>query len=388
MTINDNEATVALTTNDAQAAEVTTGTANGGRYTFTRSLASNAQALVVHFTITGTATALAGADFTLSSGATLVFDDTTGEGTITIPAGSNTAVLNVNVVDDATAENAETVVLTVNAGDGYRLATAAAQRVGTVTIADNEPTVTVAGRDVAAAEVFTGTANPAVFRITRTGATTNPLVVTYALTGTATAGDDYTVLSTTTVTIPAGSLFVDVTINVVDDGIVEGNENVTLTLVADTTYRLSATTSQRAATAVISDNEPTFGVTAPDANAAEGNTNTGTFRIARTGGNSQITVVHFSITGTADPLNDFVLSSSTPGASLTFDTASGLGTITFTGSTTFATITLTANTDATTEGSETAIITLLHADDGDQDYTISGTQTSATINIANTPVAP
>lgn len=385
--IADNESTVSITASDAAAAEVTTGTLNPGQFRIARTAGSNTAALTVNFSVSGSG--LSPDDFGLVSGiagANLTFDANTGVGTITIPAGAANVTFAVNVVDDLLAENIENVVVTLVADASYRITTTVAQQSAIVKITDNEPTVTIAARDAAAAEVFGGgTANRGTYRITRTGGTTAALVVNYTVSGTGTLGDDYTGLAAGTVTIPIGAAFVDVNIDVLDDVIVEGNETVIVTLAADSAYRLSTTPSQQFATVNIADNEPTFAATASDAAAAEGATNTGNFRITRTGGNSQITVVYFSLTGTATAGVDFTLSSTTPGASLTFNTETGLGTVTFTGTTTQVNIVLTALVDVDNEGSETAVLTILAAqDEGDQAYTIGGTP--ATVNIAN--VAP
>lgn len=383
VSIADNESTVTIAAADAAAAEVTApGVANAGQYRITRAAGSNVLPLTVFFAVTGTATA--GTDFALAStvtGANLSFNTGTGIGSITIPAGATNVTFNLNVVDDLLAENGETAIVTLTADPTYTLSTNAAQRASTVTIADNEPTVTIAARDAAAGEVFTGTANPGVFRITRTGGTTGSLVVNYTIGGTATGGDDYTTLSGTA-TIPVGAAFVDVTVTALDDLTVEGSETVIVALATDPAYRLG-TSAQQTATVTIADNEPTFGVVATDAAGSEAPGGTINYRISRTGGNGQITVVHFSMSGTASTSLDYTLSSSTPGASLVYDPNTGLGTVTFTGTTTQVNILLTPLTDAVAESSETAIITILGADTGQQGYTIAALQTTATGTIAN-----
>jgi hypothetical protein len=68
-----------------------------------------------------------------------------------------------------------------------------------------------------------------VFTVTRTGSTAAPLDVTYLISGTATSGVDFTPLPGT-VTIPACSPSVTITVAVLDDPIVEVSETVVLTL--------------------------------------------------------------------------------------------------------------------------------------------------------------
>ncbi len=110
------------------------------------------------------------------------------------------------------------------------------------------PTVAIAAIDANAAE--TGT-DPGIFRITRTGDTTNALSVSYTVAGQASNGTDYTPNLTGTATISAGQSFVDITITPVDDALVEGNETVTLTLASSANYALGTAT----ATVTIADND-------------------------------------------------------------------------------------------------------------------------------------
>nr|MDZ8062739.1 SdiA-regulated domain-containing protein [Nostoc sp. EkiNYC01] len=119
------------------------------------------------------------------------------------------------------------------------------------------PTVTIAAQDANAAEAGT---DPGVFRISRTGSTTNALTVNYTIAtgaGQATSAD-YTPTLTGTATIAAGQSFVDIIITPVDDGIVEGTETVSLTLNASADYSLGTA----GATVAIADNDT--GVTSID----------------------------------------------------------------------------------------------------------------------------
>jgi uncharacterized protein len=84
------------------------------------------------------------------------------------------------------------------------------------------------------------------FRISRTGDNANSLTVNYSIgagAGQATPGTDYTAL-TGTATIAAGSFFVDVAVAPVDDTLVEGPEEVTLTLAAPSGYGLGVATAK------------------------------------------------------------------------------------------------------------------------------------------------
>lgn len=103
------------------------------------------------------------------------------------------------------------------------------------------------------------------FRISRTGSTVGPLTVNYVVatgTGQATSADYLPTLSGV-ITIPAGQLFIDITITPVNDNLVEGNETVTLTLGDTGSYDVGP---NKIATITIADN-PFLGVAAGDADA-------------------------------------------------------------------------------------------------------------------------
>lgn len=95
--------TITVSATDASAGEPGTGLGSG-TFTFSRS-GSTAAALTVSFTVGGTATA--GSDYT-ALGTTVGF-----------AAGAATATKTVAVLDDATAESYETVVVTLSSGTGY-----------------------------------------------------------------------------------------------------------------------------------------------------------------------------------------------------------------------------------------------------------------------------
>jgi len=163
-----------------------------------------------------------------------------------------------------------------------------------------------------------------------------------------------------------------------------------MTLQAGSSYRLG-TAAQSTAAATIADNEPAFSVVVTDAAAAEtptGAVNTGSFRISRTGGNGQTSVVNFTMSGSGTPGVDYTVGM-TPvaGAVFTFDDITGMGTVTFNGTVTSVTIVVTPTLDQASEAAETAVITLQPASPGDQGYSVSGTQSTAAVTIANAAFA-
>lgn len=201
------------------------------------------------------------------------------------------------------------------------------------------PTVTIAATDASAAEAGR---DPAVFTVTRTGATTQALTVGYTVSGTATSGNDYTALSGS-VTIPLGALSATVTLTPIDDALVEPSESIVLTLSANAAYSLGAPTSAMAA---ISDNDvvrPTVTIAAIDGSASEANRDPASFRVTRSGAMTQALTVTYRASGTAANGSDYAL-------------LSGSVTIPLGAST--ATIIVTPIEDAAAEGRETIVLTL------------------------------
>ena len=113
------------------------------------------------------------------------------------------------------------------------------------------PIVGITAVDASASET---SSEPGVLRFTRTGSTASALTVVYAIaagTGKATA-DDYTPALSGSQLMPAGVAFVDVTVAPVDDAVVEGVEELTLTLSDTGSYDVGASAS---ATVTIQDND-------------------------------------------------------------------------------------------------------------------------------------
>lgn len=114
--------------------------------------------------------------------------------------------------------------------------------------AQTRPVVTIAATDAAAAEQ---NRDPAQFRISRSGGTNLTLSVRYQFSGTAAAGRDYANLSGTAV-IPSGQTSTTIPLLPIDDTLIEGNESVTLSLLANSAYALG---NPGQATATIADND-------------------------------------------------------------------------------------------------------------------------------------
>lgn len=268
-----------------------------GIYTVRRS-GSTAAALVVKYTASGTATA--GADYAPLAG------------TLTIPSGAASAVIQLDTLDDSQVESLETVVVTVTADAAYivdPVATAA-----TINLIDDDTNVvSVVATDAVAREVDLSqpgaVADTGTFLLTRTGDTSQALTVYYSFAGSpstgvpALNGVDFEPLPGV-VQIPAGSASATVTIVPRWDALGEGPENVVIQLGAGpTNYKLGAN-----ATASITINDRATDVPYVDviatSNAAEPSTN-GNFRFTCRGGTGGPVPVHYTIAGTATNGVDF-----------------------------------------------------------------------------------
>jgi hypothetical protein len=224
--------TLTVVASDATAAE---GGGNPGAFTISRT-GSTAASLTVHYAIGGAA--VNGTDFATLSGSVI------------IPAGSPVATLTVSPTDDATVEGNETVVLVLSADPAYLVGS---PNSATVTITDNDqsptqPTVTVVASDASASE---SGPNSGTFTFSRTGSTVAGLAVRYSIGGSAANATDYGTLSGS-VTIPAGTSSAALTVNPIEDTVVEGSETVVLTLSADAAYLIGSPSS---ATVTIADND-------------------------------------------------------------------------------------------------------------------------------------
>jgi gliding motility-associated-like protein len=174
--------------------------------------------------------------------------------TVTIPANTTTVTIPVSVINDDLVETGgETVVVSLTSTN--TAVTVSATDEATVSISDDDSTeVSIAATDDSAQET-TPSANNAVFTVSLSKASTVATIVSYNVTGTASAGDDYTSLSGS-ITIPAGSMSSTIDILVIDDVLFEDSETVVITLTGITSGDPTTTIGDPAsATATIIDND-------------------------------------------------------------------------------------------------------------------------------------
>ncbi len=181
-------------------------------------------------------TAVAGDDYTAVSA------------TLTIPAGDTAAAIDVELVDDATAESPETLRLSLSGPSNALLG----DSIGVGTIFDDDENPQIFAIDAPAVLEAAGASSSFEVRLSRAAAA--DVTVQYATAdGTAAAGDDYTAVSGT-LTIPAGDTAATVQVALIDDTEVESAETFKLVL-SNPSSNAALDPAKDEATAVIHDNE-------------------------------------------------------------------------------------------------------------------------------------
>jgi hypothetical protein len=319
-TIYDNEGPPSFVVTDV------TGPEASGTLSFSVFLTNaNGSAVSIDYA-TADGTAIAGSDYTATSG------------TLTFNPGQTSKLVPVTITDNALAEDDETFTLNLSNATG---GIAIADPTGTATIQndDADPTVSVAAASVIEGDLGTATLT---LPVTLSGPSGHEIDVDYATSdGTATAGSDYPATSGTFV-FAAGETTKEIHVTVSGDFQDEGNETLTVTLAAP----FNADLGTASATGTITNDDAGPKLVVTDAVATEGKTGTTamTFTVATTPISlSDITVDYATADGTATAGTDYAATS---------------GTLTIPAGQMTGTITVNVNGDATWEPNETIGLTL------------------------------
>ena len=315
--------------NSAYSALETSGSA-----TITVTKTGSDAATIAYATENGTATA--GQDYTATSG------------TLNFGASETSKTFSVPILDDAAIEGSETfhVVLSIPAGATTSAALGSPSR-AEATIMDDDNTAEASFASAAASVgEAAGTANVTV---NFDPALVSNVTLAYALSGTATRGDDYGITGVTsnsgTLDVASGATSATIPVTITDDNVVEGSETIILTLRNGTGYSLG---SPNAHTLTITDNDAaqaSFASAAASAGEASGTANvTVNFDQALASG----VTLAYALSGGATRGDDYGIAGVTSNSG-TLDVASGA---------TSATIPVTITDDGVVEGSETIILTL------------------------------
>jgi hypothetical protein len=362
VTINDDDpTTVSIAANDPSGSEPG---ADDGQFTVTLGGGTVAPAggIVVSYTASGTATG--GADYTALAG------------TVTIPAGQSSATILVDVLDDNVVELPETAILTLTGTNHAAVTVQATANTASVTINDGvgENTVSIAATDATGNEPGV---DDGLFTVALAGGKLAPgggIAVTYTISGTATAGSDYTALFGT-VTIPAGQSSATIPVDILNDNIVELPETVIVTLTGTNHSGVTIAPANNAATVTINDgtgadsDATTVSITATDATGSEPGTDDGLFTVTLAGGKIAPTggvTVSYTVSGSA--------TAGTDSTALT-------GTVTIPAGASSATIPVDVLNDNIVELAETVIVMLTSTNHAG--VTVASTNNGATVTIAD-----
>lgn len=305
--------------------------------------------------------------YTVAGTATPGTDYATLSGTATILAGQGNVVMPISVIDDQLIEPTETVILTLTGGSSNSFTYTAAGN-ATVNIADDD---NIPANLVLNVTKTADAAEPSThgnFNIALPANLTVPtdITVNYTVSGTATAGKDYTTLSGVVI-IPAGKNDIDLPLTVIDDQEVEGTENVSLTVTSGTATGLVFTGgSSETIDIADDDNIPANLILtiAKTSDAAESSTDGGfSISLPTDITFAQNITVNYTIAGTATAGTDYEVLS---------------GTTTILAGQNSATVPVIVIDDKILEGTETVIASLTGASSAS--FTLSATG-SATVNI-------
>lgn len=211
--------------------------------------------LTVNYSVNGTAKG--GTDYTKLPGS------------VTIGEGKSSADIIVNPKDDSISEGDETVEVALLSSSSYKVAS---PNKATVTIIDDDNIPTVSVNYIPSNPLSNGITwegTKAKFQISRTGNTTDKLVVQFKLSGTAVYLADYTTTPAPLypsfawslpifsyyigdITIAPGSSLADIVVTVKDDDINENVEKIECAIVGSSSYKVSSAYSSTAM--LISDN--------------------------------------------------------------------------------------------------------------------------------------
>jgi hypothetical protein len=267
-------------------------------------------------------------------------------GTITFAAGSNTAVLQFNAIDDAIVENTELFSVVVGVGAGYQVDIPNATAAGSITDNDFTPAVV----SLTPATVTTTEGGALSFTFTRAGGNLGAaLTINYVVNdggpaGGATRADgDFSYASgMQQITFAAGQTSASITVQTSEDTKFEGTESFAVALAGGVNY--TANPASSGSTGVILDNDPAplVSVVATDGVGTETIDGTDfTFTFSRTGNTSSALTVNYSVFPAP-------VDGATPGADFPAQT----GTITFAAGSSTAVLQFSAIDDAIIENTE------------------------------------
>lgn len=206
--------------------------------------------------------------------------DYTGlDSSVIVPASASVVTVPVTVTDDTDPEDLETLevqLTSITSGVSLAAVTESPDS-ATLTIVDNDtPLLTVSKlADAVDPDGDMGAGTNGVFLINLSNTVVTDTTVTFGLAGAASASDtlDYTVASTTTAIIPAGQNNAFVAIEPVNDGVVEEDQDVVITLVSftgDSDIEIVSTSDNEATLTVFDQDAAEVSIDIADTSVTEG----------------------------------------------------------------------------------------------------------------------
>lgn len=325
----------------------------------TGSVVENAGTARIAVALSSPATTPCSVNYVTGDGtATQPGDYAAAAGTLGFSAGESVKSITVPLTDDAVPETTENLTVTLASPVGLSLGSGTTHALA---ITDNDtPAVSIVADDANASEG----GDAGRFTLTRTGVTTNELIVTLSRTGSAVSGTDYTAIGTSQ-TIPAGQASLGIDVSPVQDTANEGNETVTLAVTGGGGYVVG--TPGEAAVTIADDDRSTVTITASDPTASETPGDPGRFTVSRSAPTDVALTVNLTIAGTAANTTDY---------------ATVAGTVAFASGDVSKAVTITPVDDGLTEGPER--VTLSLASGG---YDIGGSS-FGNVTIADNDIPP
>lgn len=299
---------------------------DSGQVILTVALSDAAPApITVAYSVSGTASASDFVNIPVNSSGGII----SSNGQLIIPEGAVGGVIAFNITDDDLHEPDESIVVTLGSPTRAVLGSVSST---TILIENDEvtpraifcdpsdggfPTNCLADSFVTINEDDTQAIRIALYDGVTAVASGQDIDIPYTITGNATYGTDYAITSgsvtgTTSgvITIPAGTTYVDVTLNTYDDGLAEINENFILTLGSGNGYVVGSPAVFT--TTIVSATPPPIVNINPGASTttiAENAAGNASVRVEYTGVIDQPLTVPYSVTGTATTGIDHELTS-------------------------------------------------------------------------------
>lgn len=231
-------------------------------------------------------------------------------GSLTIPGGALSGTVTIPILNDSVVEPSQTFSVVLDGASGGSGVALGQHATATVTIADDDH-VSLSLSGGSAAEPATGQSN-ATFTVSLSAPSATDTVVTYRTSdGTARAGSDYVAIAQGQVTIPAGETSHGITVPVLSDTLVEGDETFTLTLTNSSNPAIAVEPGQSSATLTILDEDrATVSIAGVTATEGDSSVHTVGLTISLTRpATAPVVVAYQTVAGSAEAGRDFVAAS-------------------------------------------------------------------------------